>query len=299
MDLAQLRSLVAIAQYGSFRRAARHLHLAQPSLSQQIRRLESELGVQVVDRSRRPVALTEPGQALLARAQGILKTIDETTAELRDFDANYRGRVAVGAMQYLAHLELPRLLATFRNKCPAAELHLRIGNTGEVRDLLVNGEVDVALIHADPTTLPGGFVARPLRTERLVLLTARSDPLASRKHVSWPDVAAASFILFREGAALRAALLDACASAGFSPRATLETADIASAVTLIAQGLGVALVPESFAKAEAHRVAHVPIGDSDLALTVTLAWEQRAYQSRALAAFKALAVEAFAAGTPG
>ncbi len=293
MELAQLRTFVLIAECGSFRRAAEQLHMAQPSLSLQIRRLETELGVQVFDRSRRPVSLTEPGRVLLARAESILTSVEETIAELRDFDAHYQGKVAIGAMQYLAHLELPHVLARFRSKCPDAELHLRIGNTAEVRKLLVSGEIDVALIHGDGNPLPDNFAIRPLRTERLVLITARDHPLVNAGHSSWGDLSGESFILFREGASLRDALLDVCSRAGFVPHATLETAEIATAVSLVEQGLGVALVPASFARQEAKRVAAMHVGSTDITRSVTLAWNKRAYQSRALATFKTLAAEFF------
>jgi DNA-binding transcriptional LysR family regulator len=293
MDLTQLRSFIAITRCGSFRGAAEQLHLAQPSLSQQIRRLESELGVRLFDRTRRPIALTDPGRVLLARAADILRAVDQTTAEVKDFEKEFYGRVQVGAMQYLVHLELPDLLATFRERCPNADLHLRIGNTGEVLDMLVDNEVDVALIHGDGLELPDGFSARPLRTEPLVLITALDDRLARRRHVAWRDLSDADFIVFRAGASLHHALMDACSRAGFVPKATLETADIATAVALVSRGLGIALLPQSFAAEERHRVAQVGVGDEPLTRTVVLAWNDDAYQSRALRAFKALATTTF------
>lgn len=141
MDLAQLRYFVAISRHRSFRQAAEAIHLAQPSLSQQIRRLEAELGVELFDRSRRPVALTEAGRLLLARATDILSDVDDIVTELRDADGRYRGKVVVGAMQYLAYLELPKLLSEFRQQHPSITMHLRIGNTAEIRSLLVNGDI--------------------------------------------------------------------------------------------------------------------------------------------------------------
>jgi DNA-binding transcriptional LysR family regulator len=289
MDLAQLRSFRAIARLGSFRKAAAEFHLAQPSLSQQIRRLEAELGVVLFDRDRRPVGLTEPGQLLLARATTILRTVDETIAELRDFNAQHRGRVRVGAMQYLAHLELPYLLARFSQLYPNAELQLRVGTTGEVYDMLERNEIDLALIDIRPESPALPFAAYSLRPDRLVLITAPTDPLAERRRLAWPDLAEATFIMFGRGAVL----LEACANAGFSPKTTLRTTDIATALALVAQGLGVALVPQTFANHEHDRVAAVPIADRSLRTNVVIAWDPHTYQSSTINAFKSLAVQMF------
>ncbi len=289
MDLAQLRSFRAIARLGSFRKAADELHLAQPSLSQQIRRLEAELGVPLFDRSRRPVALTESGQLLLARAASILRTVDETVAELRDVNAEHRGRVRVGAMQYLAHLELPHLLARFGQLYPDAELHLRVGTAGEVYDMLKRNDIDLALIHVDAAGPPPPFAAHPLRPDRLVLITALADPLARRRRLAWADLAEATFIVVGGGAIL----LGASSNAGFAPKTTLTTTDMVTAVALVAQGLGVALVAQTLASRERDRVATVPIDDRSLRRTVMIVWDPHSYQSRTINAFKSLAIQMF------
>jgi DNA-binding transcriptional LysR family regulator len=293
MDLTQLRSVVAISEHGSFRQAAAALQIAQPSLSQHIRRLEQELGVQLFDRTRRPVTLTEPGQVLLARSEQILRSVTEASSEVRDFDANYHGRVAVGAMQYLVRLELPALLATFRREHAATDLYLRIGNTEEVADLLIEGEIDIGLLHAESKPLPDGFATRKLRTERLVVIMSRDDELTARSKIQWSDLAGYPFITFKQGASLRQALIDAAGKAGFEPRATLDSADMPTAVALAEQGLGVALVPESYARQESDRVASVVVGDGSLHRTVVLAWDARAYRTRAVAAFTKLTLQTF------
>jgi DNA-binding transcriptional LysR family regulator len=293
MELSQLRSVVAVSEHGSFRQAAAALQIAQPSLSQHIRRLELELGVQLFDRTRRPVTLSEPGRVLLERSEQILQAVAEARTEVRDFDVNFHGRVAVGAMQYLARLELPSLLATFRREHAATDLYLRIGNTEEIRELLVNGEIDIGLLHVEGAELPEGFATRKLRTERLVVIMSANDELTTRSKVQWRELADRPFITFKQGASLRQALIDAAGTAGFEPRATLDSADMPTAFALAEQGLGVALVPESCARQEAHRVASIVVGDGSLHRTVVLAWDARAYRSRAVAAFARLALQTF------
>ncbi len=290
MDLAQLRAFIAITRSGSFRGAAELVHLSQPSLSHQIRRLESELGVRLFDRSQRPVALTEPGRVLLDQAEAILDAVEQTTAKVRDVDRDHYGRVSIGALQYLAHLELPDLLATFPERYPNADMHLRMGHTSEVLAMLIENEVDVALIYGDDLELPAGFSVRKLRTERLVIITALDDPLTKRKHLKWRDLADEGFIM-REGAMVHRLVTRVCSAEGFTPKTRLETADIATAVALVSRGLGIRLVPEPLAKAEAHRVAHMHVGDAPLTWTLVLAWNTRSYQSRALRAFMSLAIK--------
>jgi DNA-binding transcriptional LysR family regulator len=285
MDVDQLASFLAIVRHGSFRRAAEARHLAQPSLSEQIRRLETELGVRLFDRGRRPVQLTEPGRALAPRAEEIVAAVDEARFALRDFDANHGGTVSVGAMQYLVHLELPDLLADFQERNPNAELRLRIGNTGEIRTMLLEGQIQVAILHAEGATLPKHFGTQKLRTERLVLITAPDGELAQRDEVPWRDLVNESFIVFRDGASIKEALSTAAASAGFVPRAMLESSDMVTAVALVARGLGVAFVPESLARRESDKVAHVQVVAPTVTRQVIIAWDNARYRSRATSSF--------------
>lgn len=291
MDIDQLASFLAIAKHRSFRRAAEARYLAQPSLSEQIRRLEAELGVQLFDRSRRPIQLTEPGRALLPRAESILAAIVEARSAVRDFDANNGGAVSVGAMQYLVQLELPELLAEFQEKNPHSELRLRVGNTGDVRKMLLDRQIDVAILHSEGISLPKRYAMNELRTERLVLIAAFSSPLARRAEISWRDLADEPFVVFREGASIQEALMTAAAAAGFVPKATFESSDMVTAVALVARSLGVALVPESLARREAGKVAHVNVVAPALTRRVVLAWDTSRYRSRAMSSFMAYASE--------
>lgn len=286
MELRQLRYFVAIATRRSFRRAADDVRVAQPALSQQIRRLEAELGVELFDRGTRPVELTDAGQMLLPMARRILADVDRAAAEVREFSSEFRGRVVIGAMQYLTNLELPDLLAAFRERHPLVELQLRVGNTGQLTELLEAGEIDLAMCHADELSLPAHYAVSDLRTEELVILVAASNPLAAQRQVTVADFADSPFIVFRPGASIRAALENAFAEHGLTPRLTFESADIATAVELVKRDLGVALVPRSYAEREPATVRGVPVAPVRLTRRVVCVWRRDRYHSRAVDAFQ-------------
>ena len=218
MDVEQLQAFLTVVRSGGFRQGASKLHLSQPSLSYRIRSLEAELGVQLLDRSQRPVRLTEPGAALVTRAESILSAIDDAGRAVRDFDAHHCGTVSVGAMNYLAHLELPDFLVAFRERNPSVDLNLYLGTTGEITPLLLSGQIDVALVHAEGVSLSARFAKRRMRNERLVLITALDDPIATKPRLHWHEVSEAPFVTFRGGASISEALLTAASSAGFVPK---------------------------------------------------------------------------------
>lgn len=291
MDTGYLRSFLMITELGSFRRAAARLYISQPSLSQQIKKLEAELGVSLFDRSRRPIEVTEPGRVLLARVRHILRSLDDATKEVSDFGSAEVGSISVGTMQYLAFLELPDILASFLEMHPGAEMRLRIGNTGEVRSLLTTGQIDFAILHAQRAPLPPNYVLRNLRTEALVVIAGPDTPMAQRAVASWSDLELESFIAFRDGASIQEALLQRASLAGFLPHTILESADIATAVSFVARGLGLALVPESLARHEKERVSIVKLSDDPERLDVFLAWDGDRYRSHLSRMFMAHVAE--------
>src|SRR3712207_813290 len=146
MDLRQLRYLVAVADERQFTRAAARMHVAQPALSQQIRRLEDELGLALVDRTTRRVALTGAGELLVARARRALAEVDAARAELEDLAGIRSGRVMIGAMQSLGPLDLPALLADFHAAHAGVELSIREGMSDELLAMLHADQVDLAFL---------------------------------------------------------------------------------------------------------------------------------------------------------
>ena len=244
MELRQLRYFVEAARVGHFARAAGRLRVAQPSLSQQIRSLEGDLGVELFDRSGRRAVLTGAGEAFLVRAERVLAEAERARAEARGFADLERGRVAVGALQSLVEARLPALLAAFNRSYPGVEVALREETTVQMLGLLREGEIDLALGHTTGVRVPPRMLADPLFEEELVLVVSPGHALAERGRVWLSELEDETFVCYKEGSGIRVALIEACEAEGFEPRVSFECGTLRA---LASAGLGVAVVPRSMA----------------------------------------------------
>ena len=247
MELRKLAYFDAVVRDGSFTKAAQRLHVAQPAVSAQIRRLESELGTTLLERTTRRVALTHAGELFVARARQALAQLDAARGDLAELSAVRRGRVRIGATQVLGSLDLPASLASFRHRYPGVSLTLHTGLIAKLLGLLDAGDVDLILgpVHDD---LPAAFHARPLAPESLVLVTPPGHPLAAGRDVALAAAGDEPFVCLPADSRLHAILAGAAAAEGFVPRIEFETYSPASIRELVAAGLGVALLARSAAE---------------------------------------------------
>lgn len=292
MELRQLRYFHSVATLGGFRRAAESLLIAQPAVSQQVRRLELELGVSLFDRDQRPVALTPAGERLFAHAERILIDTATVEADMRRYSTEGADTVAIGAMQYLTLLELPDLLVRFRKAHPEVVVTLTVGNSGELETLLRQRHIELAIAHVDEHQTPPGLLAQPLRQEELVLIVHPGHPLSAAGRVDIRELSDAPFIVSRVGGRIRETFEQAAHLAGFSPRIAFETADLGTAVKLVSRNLGVAVIPRATIVLGGSSVVPVMLGPVAPMLTVSLlsvATLPRTPGARALAAFFASA----------
>jgi DNA-binding transcriptional LysR family regulator len=274
LELRHLHYFVAVARHEHFTRAAEAVGIAQPSLSQQIMALESELGVALFDRTGRRVRLTDAGETLLPYATRILALVEEARAELTGYAELRRGRVTIGTTPTAGTHLLPSALACFHERYPAIDLRLREAGSPALIDLLATGDLDLAIVIL-PVRRPELAVAR-LLTEEVVLAVPPGHPLAAAPPAGGvPPEALADqpFVLVHQGYGLRRMTLDLCTRAGFSPRIVLDGAEMDTVLGLVRAGLGVACLPH-LAFAGSGLVA-VPIADSHLRRTLGLAWRQR------------------------
>jgi len=246
MDLRQLEYFAAVARHRHFRKAAEDLYVTQSAVSQQVRRLEAELGVTLLRRtaSRPPVELTPAGAELLARAEAILADVAGARAAMDEHAGALRGGVRAAVTAGDA-LRLAPALARFHRDHPGVRVALRQAPHGAVADLVATGSVDlaVAALAGDP---PGELDARALADEPLVLAVGPDDPLAGAVEVRLWDVRERPFILGEPGTALRERVVAACAQDGFGPVPLLELGEPAAVRFLVHAGLGVSLVPASW-----------------------------------------------------
>jgi DNA-binding transcriptional LysR family regulator len=293
MNLRQLRYLVALADERHFTRAAAREHVAQPALSQQIRSLEAELGMTLVERTTRKVAMTQAGELLVARARRALAELDAAQAELASLAGVQAGRLSVGALHTMGPVDLSLLLATFHERHPAIELTVREQSSEELAAMLRDDEVDLAFLSVTERIQSRGLALRPLVSEELVVVLPAGHALAASERLRLRELSRESFISFREGARLRELLESAAARAGFVPRITLESNESRRIRSLVSRGLGVAILPRSDAAGPGAEVAVRDLVEPSLTRDITLASRAERRPSPAAEAFAALTLDVY------
>lgn len=270
MELRHLRYFLTVAEEASFTRAAARLHVAQPGVSAQIRQLERELGQPLFDRSARAVRLTEAGAAVLPHARAALAAVEGLRATVDELSGLLRGRVAVGMVAGSSALGVPEALAAFHDAHPGVEVTLTEADTAPMLEALREGQLDVA-IAAFPGAAPEGIETRTLSDQPLVAAVGPDDPLAGRAGVTLAELASRTLIGMRPGTAMRAILDAACAAEGVAPRIAFEAGNPQVLGDLAARRLGVAIMPESTARARPD-LRVVPITRPPMRGRVALAW---------------------------
>jgi DNA-binding transcriptional LysR family regulator len=293
MELRQLRYLIAVADEQHFTRAAAREHVAQPALSQQIRRLEAELGVTLVQRTTRRVAMTEAGDLLVARARRAIAELEAATAELQSLAGVQAGRLSVGALHTMGPVDLSLLLATFHRRYPGIELTVREQSSEELAGMLRDDEIDLAFLSVTERIQSHGLTLHPLVREELVAVLPPDHRLAGRREVQLAELAQDAFISFREGARLRELLVIAAAAAGFVPRIALESNESRRIRSLVSRGLGVAILPRSDGEGQGSIVAVSALAGPALQRDVTLAARAQRRLSPAALAFRTLTLRMF------
>jgi DNA-binding transcriptional LysR family regulator len=246
VELRHLRYFVAVAEECHFGRAAERLHIAQPPLSQQIKQLEAELGVRLLERTTRKVELTPAGVRYLDRARAILARVDDAGDEAVRIAEGAVGRVAVGFTGSATYELLPSLARALRHDLPGIELDLR----GEMLtptqvDALLDGSLDLGFLR--PPVRNCDLEVTVLRREPLVAVLPESHHLARGDHVRLSDLRDEPFISYpsHQRSVVYESVFDACERAGFTPTRVQEVRETSTLVSFVAAGIGVALVPAS------------------------------------------------------
>jgi DNA-binding transcriptional LysR family regulator len=301
MELRQLRYLVTLAEELNFTRAAAREHIAQPALSQQIRRLEDELGLALVERTTRRVTMTEPGVSLVARARRILAEVDAAHDEMRQLTGVQTGRVTIGVMHTMGPVDVSTALAIFHARRPGVELTVREEASEDLAEMLRVDELDLAFLSVTERIESHGLGLELLVSEQLVAVLPRHHRLARRRQVRIADLADDEFISYREGARLRELLVSAARDAGFKPRVKLESNDSRRIRRLVAEGLGVAILPRSDAEGPGADIAIAALTRPALTRDITLAWRAERRHSPAALEVLALARQTYSGpgGAPG
>lgn len=299
-DLRQLRYFVAVCEELSFTRAARRLHISQPPLSQQIRALEQDLGVCLLERTKRSVALTEPGRILLDHARQILAKIDDARTQVIATAAGHSGQLRLAyTVSVSFHPALPRVLLRYGQVAPNVHVQLSELYTEPQFAALLDGQIDVGFVRDEPQR---GIDTRALRMtvldrEPLLLALPSSHPLAGRSSLRLDEVAQDPFVCQpREVAAtLYDRLVLLARKAGFQPQIRRHAQQVNGMLAMVAAGLGLALVPATMRAVRLAGLTYVPLEDPDAYMLLAVA-SRADDDSPALAQFLAVVAETVVGG---
>ena len=285
---ARVGIFLQIAASGGVTGAARRLRVSQPAVSAQLRELERQLGVPLVDRSRRRFALTEAGQRFLASAERLRAVEEEALQELTA--AKGAGRLAVGASETPGHFLLLPALGRFHARHPAVTLDVTIGTSATVAQRVLDGVVELGFVEGP--VAEAGLERRAFARDRLRLIVNRRDALARRRRLALRDLAGRDFVMREKSSAVRARIEDAFRKAGFVPRIGFELGTSEAVKRAVAAGLGVAFIPEASLAADvaSGRLASPEVPGLDLRRTLWVLTRAGRAPSPAATAFLSIAM---------
>ena len=262
IDFRQLRYFVTLADTLHFGRAATLLHISQPPLSRQVAALEEELGVSLLKRSTRLVELTAAGRHFHEQAKRIIAGLDNAVRSTQAIERGELGMLRVGFTMAAAWSVLPPLIKRYSDAFPQADVQLDEVLPKELNDALMSGSVDVGI--AFPWQRPPGLEYHAVRIEPLCAVVPSNHRLAERHEIVVSDLAGEPFITFPASTApaLHELVIGCCHDHGFAPRIRLETHLQQTIVNLVAEGLGVSLVPQSMSKMQLAGAEFRPVSGS-------------------------------------
>jgi len=264
LELRHFRYFVAVAEELHFARAAARLNVAQPALSQQIKQLERELGALLLARTKRRVALTEPGRLFLVEARRTLAQAALAVDVARSAEAGQVGRLRIGYVDAALWSPLPDVIRAFRERFPRVALTMLERLPAEQPEDIRRGDVDLAI---GPPPLAGAQVeVTPFTAETGMVALPAEHPLAGREAIAMRDLADAPWVLVPAGvpSRLRDLTFRVAAAAGFTPRVAQEARELDTLIALVSAGLGVTLVPASAARFPRPGVVFLPLAGEAL-----------------------------------
>jgi DNA-binding transcriptional LysR family regulator len=274
VEIRHLRYFVAVAEELHFGRAAQRLGMAQPPLSQQIRRLEQELGVQLLQRTKRRVQLTEPGRAFLDEARKVIAQVGIAVEVAQRTGRGEVGRLAIGFLGAATFGLLPSILKAFRDRFPEVEIELHELKTSELVQALHQGRIHVGLLRMPVNDEL--LSVEPILQEKLVVALPEQHPLAEKPLVAFRDLAGEAFLLppRQLAAGFYEQLVDLSQQAGFSLRIGAEASQLQTILNLVAAGMGITVVPESVMQMGGRGVVFKRLPEPAPTMEIAVAWRR-------------------------
>lgn len=243
MELFAMQYVVSVAEAGNFSLAAQECHVGQPALSQQIAKLERELGVSLFTRNPRGAVLTEAGTEFVRRAREILKNSEELSAQMALYAGLHRGSLVLGLITSLQCIEFGEMLAAFVRSYPDISISIRQFGSHQLLDLLAERKLDLAFINRPMQPLSSSIAFEPLGTDYYCLAVPFGHPLAHRKRVSIRELENERFIFHQPWQVASDLVMHACNEAGFSPNIVCRSGTPSTSLYMVQGGMGVALFP--------------------------------------------------------
>jgi DNA-binding transcriptional LysR family regulator len=289
MELRALKAFVEVVRAGGFARAARRLHLTQPTVSKAVKQLEVELNFQLLDRVGRQSRLTAPGRLVFQKAEAILAQGEDLQSELAEMRGLRKDVLRLGLPLIGSSILFARWFAVYRQRFPKVEIQLVEHGSSDLEKLLLAGELDLA---AALLPVAKAFASQEVRREPIDVLLPAGHVLAGRRQLPFKILAQEPFILFAPGFTLNAMIVNACRSNGFEPKVVAESGQVDFVMELVAANMGIAFVPRMIAgQRRDPRVRRIPIVQPRLFWHMALIWRRHGYQSEAAKAWLALGQE--------
>jgi DNA-binding transcriptional LysR family regulator len=275
VEFRHLNFFVAVAEELHFTRASVRLRIAQPHLSQEIRRLEREIGVELFVRTKRSVALTTAGRAFLERVRIVLDSTADAVHAARRASRGETGRIMLGSMSVAAIGVIPNAIARFRNAYPDVEVLLKDVNSEEGLEAVRTGQLDLCLMHP-PRTADPALNIETVWLEPLVAVLPSKHPLADKQRISLQRLRSDLWVINQRetGSRLHDEIIAACAAAGFEPRIAQRTTRMTTTISIVASGIGVTLLPITAARLAFGGAVYRQLRPPRSSIPVAFAWRQ-------------------------
>jgi DNA-binding transcriptional LysR family regulator len=290
MEFRHLRTVVAVAHHRSFTKAGEELHLAQSAISQQIRRLEAELGIEIFRRTSRSVEVTEEGALIVAHAHRVIAEMDDLHNQLEELTGQVRGTVRIGGIYPFGEFDLYDVLADFRARFPGVVIHMVEDTQDEMLAKVRDDELDCAFASVDPDAIGSDFAATLLWEEEFVAAMAVDHPLAAATHITFEQLADQDLIAYRDNAALRRRFETTIGRRGVEPRYAFVCTEMNAVRGLASKGLGVTVLPRSVAEQDGAPIAIRAFRPEPITWPIALVWRADRKQPPAAKAFLGLAL---------
>lgn len=279
MNLRDLEYLVAVADHMHFGKAAKAVHVSQPTLSMQLKKLEEYLGVKCFERAGKRVLLTPSGQELCHKARNIVTQARELKELAKSRQNPLGGDFYLGAFPTLAPFILPLIVPHIRKALPSLKLFLVEEKTSEIMAKLVAGKIDAALV-----ALPveeRGVEYLPLFTDPFMLAVPEGHRLAKRRQASMSDINHEELLLLEEGHCLRAQALEVCSIAGAAESQQFRATSMETLRQMVASGVGITLIPKMASRKD-DGVVYIPFKEKKLARSIGLVWRSGSGRAQAI-----------------